>query len=193
MYRNNSSALAILLVIAVSACSTTKEAADTMRAQGKTLIDLQYRQALDNLAMFRKFGARQNTPLPWNLKFSNVTTSVTDAASPSFSLTWPGISRTLSTGGTGRVWQIQWSVTPETNPKVLAQLQAMYAKAATGPEFSANFEEGPSLKGALRGEYDGHFVWPKDGRLSALNALVLEALTVAPIKAEERNIFVPLR
>lgn len=193
MNRRISSALAILLAIVVSACSTTKEAAETMRAQGKTLIDLQYRQALDNLAMFRKFGVRKDTPLPWNLKFANVTTSVTDAASPSFSLTWPGISRTLSTGGTGRTWQIQWGVTPETDEAALTKLQTMYSKATTGKEFSDNFEEGPSSKGSPYGEYDGHFVWPKDGRLSALNALVLKALKDAPIKPEERNIFVPLR
>lgn len=184
--------LVLILALSTIGCSTTKSAAETTLAQGRTLTDLQYRQVLENLAMFRKFAERQDIPIPWNLKLTSVVTSVADSASPTFSLTWPGISRTLG-AGTSRQWQVQWIVTPETNSDVLNALQKTYRLVSTDPAFAADFEQGSAPARTPFGEYDGLYVWPKDGHLSTLNRLVIEVLNLSSVKPEERNLVIPLR
>jgi hypothetical protein len=134
--------------------------------------------ALDNLAMFRE----NPDSLPWHLKIASGTTQIADSATPSFSLTWPHIVRTLGLTAT-RGLTVQWSILPATDNKDLLNLQDTYQKFANvGPHanmrnFEKDFAEGGIPGGSPYGKYAAHYVWPQPGHLGALTSLVLEILT----------------
>jgi hypothetical protein len=76
---------------------------------------------LDNLEMFRqKSGA-----LPWHLKFTQGSSNVVDTLTPSFSVVWPMLARTLGISGS-REWNLSWTVVPTIDPGQLQNVRTMY-------------------------------------------------------------------
>ena len=78
----------LLIVISVAGC-THEALRDSTVATGNTLVDLQSRMVLDNLAMFRT----NPWALPWHMKITTGTVQISDSITPTFGITWPSVSR----------------------------------------------------------------------------------------------------
>ena len=118
--------LIVLLALALSGCANVQLKKSTIRS-ASTLTDLQYKQVLDNLAMYCK----DPTALPWHVNLQNGAVQVADAgtlgalAQNDFvnAFTWsPFFSGTRSI-------VTQWSTIPVTDDTTLRLLRLAYQVA----------------------------------------------------------------
>src|SRR3954470_4402840 len=105
-------ALAVALVVAGSAgCTSVRLGQRTVR-QGGTLPELQYRQVLDNLALF----AANPAALPWHVNLREGTTQVTDSASFGAAVDIGPPTETLPQAFGSRTAVAQWGMSPVIDP-----------------------------------------------------------------------------
>jgi hypothetical protein len=169
---------------------------------------VQEEMVLSNLEMFRK----RPHSLPWHLKITSGTISVSDTVAPSFSYTWPPVSREIIAAPSRNV-QMLWNVVPVSDNAELTALTAFYkANSLDGPSVDQNippptcqpngspkyfkdlFEEGavPPI-GAPFGEYNSTYIWVKNDpvALDCFDQIVKAALDSAPVSAQDRGLVVP--
>jgi hypothetical protein len=144
-----------ILSIVISVAGCTHEALlDSTVATGNTLVDLQSRMVLDNLAMFRT----NPSALPWHMKITTGTVQISDSVTPTFGITWPSVSRN-ATISPSRSWQEAWTVVPELDPDKLKNLRGLYREWASQKVFNANFAEGALPGASPYGRYGSRYVW----------------------------------
>src|ERR1051326_1097700 len=98
-----------LVVLFMSGC-TQYALRDSTLDQSRTLTDIHYRVVLDNLAMLPE----RKGSLPWGMRITQGTATVTDGVSGTFSYAWSPVSRTLS-ATPSRQWQLGWTLVPVTD------------------------------------------------------------------------------
>jgi hypothetical protein len=198
--------LIALSTLLAGCATTTLDRTVISQASGITLI--QQEMVLNNVAMFRK---RPNS-LPWHVKVTSGTVSVSDSLAPSFQLAWSPTLRTLAIAPSRSV-SLQWSIVPVTDNAELTALTSIYRGAAlTQLEFEAAlksdptiarppcaydeaFEEsvGPSFE-SPHGKFDGKVLRVKRNASAetCFDRLVKLILDAAPVSPQDRGLIVPL-
>jgi len=113
------------LVTALSGCTFNRLRHHTLK-QGNTLVELQNRQILDNLAMFTQNPAA----IPWHMNLKEGTTQITDSASGGAAVDLGPPSDTLPQLFGSRTIVGQWGMAPVTDPIELRLLRFAYRRAA---------------------------------------------------------------
>lgn len=94
------------------------------------LPDLQYRQVLDNLALF----ADNPAALPWHVNFREGTTQITDSGSVGAAVDLGPPANTLPQLFGSRTVVVQWGMTPVIDAVELRLLRIAYRRALGSPE-----------------------------------------------------------
>jgi hypothetical protein len=118
-----------LLAFGTSGCIAARLGQRAMRQAG-TLPELQYRQVLDNLAMF----VDNPSALPWHVNFREGTTQVTDSGSAGAAVDIGPPANTLPQLFGSRTVVVQWGMTPVIDAAELRLLRIAYRRALGSPE-----------------------------------------------------------
>lgn len=169
----------VLGVIGVleAGCATTALRESTLE-QSRTLTDIHYQMVLDNLAMLKE----RNGALPWGVRVSQGSTTISDEVSGGIFFSWPPDSHSLSVTPS-RQWQVGWTLTPVTTPQDLAALKTLYEgalKSATiQPDGTGWLHVGRAPFGAPTGHYGRTTVWvnpQKPFEMDGLTTLTMDVL-----------------
>lgn len=195
-------ALACLAICSVG-CTVDQLRFSTGR-QGNTIIDVQYRQALDNIARF----VAVPDSLPHFATTSTGTTQVTDAAGlNALTFNWHPHTGSAAIGGNRTVLE-NWTLVPMLEPDRLQAMQLAFkivTRAELSPcdnleklkEYLAPFTPECQLplgwycvgrwwwqvpKHVPFGHYDGTYVWVRPGRMADLSQFTLTLLMIAGLR-----------
>ena len=177
--------LPLALLLTLSACTTVSTLRSSTISQGSTATEIIYEMVLGNLAMIHK----NNDALPWHLKITQGGIGVTDSASPTFSITWPTLSRTSGISAT-RQWAVSWTVVPVLDKQTLLDLRGRYRSELE--HYDIYYEEGfappPDVPS---GKFGGKYIWVRQGHMNQFVTLVTDILDKTPVSAAERGIQLP--
>jgi hypothetical protein len=138
---------------------------------------------LDNVALQRA----EPGALPWGIKLSQGSVTISDNVQPSFAFTWPATSRTLSINAS-RNQSLSWTTVPVVDHDQLLTLRDVY-KAAAGDTWIL---DGPPREiGAPTGRYRTNIVWVKKEDVARLSDLTLQVLTSQKLLPSEHPLFLP--
>jgi len=113
------------LVALLPGCTATRLRHHTIK-QGNTLVELQYQQILDNLALFSQSPAA----IPWHMNLKEGTTQITDSASAGAAVDIGPPTDTLPQLFGTRTIVGQWGMAPVVDPIELKLLRLAYRRAA---------------------------------------------------------------
>ena len=148
-----------------------------------TLTDLQYQMVLDNVAMARVHPGA----LPWHVKLTQGSVSISDTAEPSFNISWEPTTRTAGVTAS-RNWAESWTTVPVIDRDQLRSLQSVYAVAAKQSWIHSGE---PTEVDAVTGHYQGETVWVSRDDIGRLTDLTLQVLQSGKIMAGERALIIP--
>ncbi|MBA4062557.1 MAG: hypothetical protein C0501_02400 [Isosphaera sp.] len=122
----------ILIAVAIlgTGCTHTALERRTVK-QASTLTDLQYKQVLDNMAMF----AGNPEAMPWHVKVKGGLIQIADQGNAALGAEFPipvvgeAVTKLFPSAGAQRGIVGQWDVDPATDPDELEMLQLAYKKA----------------------------------------------------------------
>jgi len=146
------------LAFLLGGCTANRLRHHTIK-QGNTLVDLQYQQVLDNLALFSSNPAA----IPWHMNLKEGTTQITDSASGGAAVDIGPPSDTLPQLFGSRTIVGQWGMSPVVDPLELKLLRYAYRRACgieekPAPEFyrelSHELKKQVALHSDLRAETD---------------------------------------
>jgi len=118
--------MVLTILMCVAGC-THLELKRSATNQLSTLTDLQYQQALDNLAMFHQ----NPSAIPYFATFGTGVVTVTDQTSGSLGLEWNPIKQSFTPAAQRNV-QEQWSLSPVINVDNLRRMRCAYQLVVQG-------------------------------------------------------------
>lgn len=141
--RSGTHLVLVVLLIAITGCTHIALERRTVK-QASTLTDLQYKQVLDNLAMF----ACNSEAMPWHVKLKGGLVQITDQGSSGFGADIAAavsgdVTRLLPAVSAERGVVGQWELDPTAEPEELDLLRLAYRKATdpTNSEIAAEIDK----------------------------------------------------